>query len=219
MAAGRVLSAHWTSRTFSEWPSALEWKSKEVGVNHLFSHVCVCCQHACLFCGAAAFGFTKPMCVCPPFSVADIIEGDPGSGVVWRKTLPEPSATDVVIASWWMGRGGGHYGRRSGTKRVNWRLGKGGKGLRHGWTTRPQTSLEDERFVMGSGRRSQDGEGCRIWSTLKLDTPSPYCVWKTHYLCSLLCRQQLSRSRLRWLKESVSYPWNLKRCFRHLTHT
>lgn len=60
---------------------------------------------------------------------------------------------------------------------------------------------------------------CRIWSTLKLDTPSPYCVRKTHYLCSLLCRQQLSRSRLHWLKESVSYPWNLKTYFRHLSHT
>lgn len=55
MAAGKVLSALGRQSTFSESQNAFEWKSKEVGVNHLFSHVCVCCQHACLCCAAGPF--------------------------------------------------------------------------------------------------------------------------------------------------------------------
>lgn len=203
MAAGRVLSAHWTSRTFSEWPSALEWKSKEVGVNHLFSHVCVCCQHACLFCGIAAFGFTKPMCVC----VSTLFSGGHnrgGSGAKERlaRAIRDRCCNCQLMDGPW---------RRSLRTEMTWKR-------REGPVPRldNQPSAISRRWEIGTlvmGRRR-----CRIWSTLKLDTPSPYCVWKTHYLCSLLCRQQLSRSRLQWLKESVSYPRNLKRCFRHLRH-
>ncbi len=122
------------------------------------------------------------VCVCPPFSVADIIEGDPGSSVVWSKTLPEPSTTDVVIASWWMGRGGGYYGRRSSTK--TWKR-------RQGPATRLDNQTPDvsRRWTIRNGfgmpvtgrRRVQDMVNPQIRHTLRL-----LCVENTLLMQSFL---------------------------------
>lgn len=94
MAAGKVLSALGRQSTFSESQSVFEWKSKEVGVNHLFSHVCVCCQHACLCFEAGPFAAqSNCVFVSPPFFTARHNRGGSSSEKVTLKKrhLPELS--------------------------------------------------------------------------------------------------------------------------------